>query len=837
MIPVLYKGTETEFETQGLGSLTDAIECKVTEELNSTYELKLVYPVDGIHFDELQLGRIILADPAPRKYAQPFFIYKISKPINGKVTVNAEHISYRLSYIPVAPFSASNCAEALNGLVSHALEACPFTVWTDKDLSTPFALTAPQSFRTCLGGVEGSILDTFRGEYEFDRFAVKLYTNRGSLKETAQIVYGKNLTDLTQDETIENTVTGIVPYWIGGGNAATDGSTTTETVVTLPEYVVESEYTDKYPYNRTIVHDFSSDFQEQPTVDQLRARCKEYMRSKLTGVPQVTLTVSFVSLADSTENQNFANELVYLGDRVPVYFDKLGIATTAEVTSATYDVLVDRYDSLTLGSVASSLSKTITEIGNNADQSVSRSDLSVALAVAQKIIAGGAGGYRVTRFINGHPAETIYGDTDDVNTMVNCMRENMNGIAFSHNGINGPYVTAWTIDGGFNADFINTGTLRAINIEGVNIKGTTIEGGTITGSEIDGINMYGSAITFGEKASKYRVTAQYKEEKDNQSVLSKGVYFNSFDADSVTMFFTDRFNVNSYTNPSSSAIYPMLELAYGYRSSLFSGIGNGVSSAISAYCNSTTTSKARVLLSCSNLPDDSSSSGLVMNGLSIDDEGVQIMLDASWHIAPYSWEFRYADGSLHVVSEKNYQTLKKHEPLTITFPDENAEIHALQTLNLTGKDVTVQGLRPVKCKDNGHEIYFRWNGSSLIAAVDVTDVWSTSDRRLKDLIETINNDYLDAIGSVEIKQFIFTDPIYDKSIKHFGVIAQDVREALQEKNIDPESIAVNNHFDRDGEEFYGIDKEEFLMARVAYDEKRIKDLEERIEALERKINA
>ena len=115
---------------------------------------------------------------------------------------------------------------------------------------------------------------------------------------------------------------------------------------------------------------------------------------------------------------------------------------------------------------------------------------------------------------------------------------------------------------------------------------------------------------------------------------------------------------------------------------------------------------------------------------------------------------------------------------------------------------------------------------------------------MKHNIEKISDDYVDALGSVDIKEFIFTDPIYDQSIKHFGVIAQEVREALKSKGIDPEEIAVNSHFDREGTEYYTIDKNEFLMARIAYDEKLIKkqneiinSLEERLSRLEEIINA
>ena len=478
MIPILYEGSEKEFLTQGIGSLTDATSCKISEEINNTYELEMNYPMTGVHFSDIQVGRIILAQPAPKKETEPFSIYKISKPMNGIVTIYAEHISYRLSFIPVKPFNASTCIEALNGCVDNSLETNPFNVWTDKELNIEFSFNIPQSFRTCLGGVEGSILDIYRGEYEFNRFTVKLYTNRGSLKDTAKIIYGKNLTDLKQDESIENTVTGIVPYWKSTVTQTDDEASTTESVeviVTLSEYVLESEYADKYPYRRTSVVDLSEYFETQPTEDELRTRAEQYMKDNLTGLPTVSLDVSFIDLARSEENKNFASEIVYLGDKVPVYFEKLGISTKAEITSITYDVLADRYDSLTLGTVSSSLSKTISDISKEQETVITQSKLETALILAQKVMAGGTGGYIITKYFDGHPSEMYFGDADNVDAMVNCIRINKNGIAFSNSGISGPYVSAWTIDGKFNADFIQTGEL-----DGGLIKANTIQVGQLS---------------------------------------------------------------------------------------------------------------------------------------------------------------------------------------------------------------------------------------------------------------------------------------------------------------------------------------------------------------------
>ena len=264
------------------------------------------YPVTGLHFSDIILNRLILADHAPNRQSEPFQIYKISKPINGIVTIYAEHISYRLSYVPVSPFTANTCVEALNGLKEHADEPCQFTLYTDKNTIAEYKQIIPHSFRELLGGVDGSILDTYRGEYEFNRFNIRFTQHRGVYKKSASIRYGKNLTDLKQEESIENTVTGIYPYWQGTKtitSTSSDGETVSKTedvVVTLPEKIIYSENKDKYSYHRTIPKDFAYRFQDKPTEAQLRAATQSYVKE--IGVPEVNLTVSFLSLASMEEN-------------------------------------------------------------------------------------------------------------------------------------------------------------------------------------------------------------------------------------------------------------------------------------------------------------------------------------------------------------------------------------------------------------------------------------------------------------------------------------------------------------------------------------------------------
>ena len=214
MVPTLYREEEREFLTNGLGRLSDAISCRVTEERNGIYELEMTYPVTGVHYDKITMGRILFATPSDGKNRQAFRIYKVTKPINGIVIILARHISYQLSFIPVKPdhMAANSAAIALTQLKADALEECPFDFWTDVDTQATYNTTEAASLRSRLGGSAGSILDTFGGEYEWDNWTVKLWKQRGQDKGVT-ILYGKNLTDLKQEESIENVVTGIYPFW------------------------------------------------------------------------------------------------------------------------------------------------------------------------------------------------------------------------------------------------------------------------------------------------------------------------------------------------------------------------------------------------------------------------------------------------------------------------------------------------------------------------------------------------------------------------------------------------------------------------------------------------
>ena len=461
--PILYSSTETDFSNNGLGILGDCISCEVTEEANGIFELAMQYPMGGIHYEDIVDRSIIKSKADQFREPQLFRVYAISKPMSGIVTVLAEHISYDLSGIPVSHFSAQNAPAALSGLKSNAVVDCPFEFWTDKDTSGSFSVPVPSSIRSRLGGVTGSILDVYGGEFEFDNYTVKLHNNRG-MNRGVSIRYGKNLTDIKQEQNCASVATGIYPYWAGN----LDGNTV---LVELPEKIINAKGTYNFVRIRTL--DLSSEFEEQPTVEQLRAKAEKYVEANNIGIPTVSLSVSFAQLEQSEEYKGLKLlERVSLFDTVNVEFTALGVSATAKAVKLIYDALADRVKSITLGSVKSNIADTIVEQQQEIAKAPTKTDLERAKEAATAWLTNGKGYAYFRKDDLGNIVDILFMDTQDTSTAVNVMRVGQSGIGFSHNGVNGPYESAWTIDGRFVADFITAGTLKSIDIEGVTIKGS-----------------------------------------------------------------------------------------------------------------------------------------------------------------------------------------------------------------------------------------------------------------------------------------------------------------------------------------------------------------------------
>ena len=453
MKPILYESTEKEYLTNGIGVLSDVISCKAFEERNGKYEIELIYPITGLHYEKISNNKIIFVIPSEGKRPQPFRVYKISKPISGKVIIYAQHKSYDLNHVPVAPFNASSAADALIGLVNNSLIKNEYSTWTDISGTGSYVQMMPSTFRKQLGGVKGSILDSFGNgaELEFDRDIIKLYQNRGH-DNGVVIRYGKNLTNLKQEESIEAVYTGVLPFYYDE----------TKKILVQGDIQYINNHLE-YPNEKIYVLDTKDKFNDIPTKEAVNAEGHKYVFSNKIGIPKISLDVSFAQLWQTEEYRNIAPlERVGLCDTVHVIFDQLGVNATAKVVKTEFDCLNERYISIKLGTVSTKISEIIEHVAETKTNEIVKSALDIAVKKATDSINGTMSGY-VTKIMDsdGNWSELVISDHKDLSQAKNVWRWTQGGLGFSSNGYSGPYETAITSDGKISADSITTGTLDA----------------------------------------------------------------------------------------------------------------------------------------------------------------------------------------------------------------------------------------------------------------------------------------------------------------------------------------------------------------------------------------
>lgn len=364
MIPILYGANEQNFTSNGLGRLADAISCIVEEERNGIYELTMEYPVGGRHFGQLMLSNIIYCRASQNPKKQAFRIYDVTDAIDGITTVRAQHISYQLTAIPVEPFTADNPSDAVSYLSSQSVVSNPFSFDTDV-VSGSFAVEQPDSVRSLIGGSDTSMLTLWGAEVEWDMYDVHIWASRGQNRGKV-VRYGKNITDITQEQSIEETVTGIYPYYNNEGD-----------YVDLSEKVLLAATSVLYPYPRIMPVDFTASFDGTPSESELRTKAQQFLNDSSIGFPRVSIDVSYVDDSDIATP-------IYLCDTVKVIFEPLGISTLAKVSKLDWNVLLDRYESATIGMEFADVASTVEEIEKStAEKSAKQTEKAIKKSEAQ----------------------------------------------------------------------------------------------------------------------------------------------------------------------------------------------------------------------------------------------------------------------------------------------------------------------------------------------------------------------------------------------------------------------------------------------------------------------
>ena len=382
MRPILYNANETAFETYGLGEI-DATKAQVTRERNGNYTLYIEYPASGPLAGTFKNDMRIKSDAGLRTKNQTFFISRISKDSTGILKIYAKHISHLTETMAIRNNTvvSGTAPAALAIWASNCLGGIRFDVWSDIELSskTSWDIANFKTARDALGGVSGSILDVWGGEYEFDNTTIRLHKQLGR-KSPIVLEYGRNILRAEDDQDIEGAYTSVYPYATytpenqGTGDAT---GSTQQVTVELPEKYVDGPYIGLYNERRVLIVDFSSNFKEKeiPTVDKLRKLAKDYAINNRLGLPKINTKIEYVDLSKTLDYKlTQILEEAELCDIVPVYYPQIGLTSEdAKLTTIVYDVLLEQNDSVEVGvigdgfksSMTSNLSGKIDDLASN----------------------------------------------------------------------------------------------------------------------------------------------------------------------------------------------------------------------------------------------------------------------------------------------------------------------------------------------------------------------------------------------------------------------------------------------------------------------------------------
>ena len=358
MIPVLYEKDKRTFTNNGLGGLPHATSCLVTEERHGDYYLEMQYPTNGLHYDDLGIDRIIYAAPAPAKAPQAFRIERIQVSLDGIATIYAPHVSRQLQKDAVDDINASysNSYYALAKILNESYYTSGFSVDSDYYVSgrNALALELPCTVYEAMLGKEGGVLDIWGGEYEWDNFVIRHSAARG--KDTGlEIRYGSNMAKLDAETDAGNLYNCCLPYWKNEDKTVIGSATRNTDVSGLG-------------YNRCVLLDVTEQLGTDSTPSQSAVTAAG--RSYIYGTTITELTTSIEVTSPPVAMMQFSTNPppernVYLCDTVTVVHPGLNLKQKSKIVKCVFNVLTEKYESITIGTIKKNISDTIAELIKN----------------------------------------------------------------------------------------------------------------------------------------------------------------------------------------------------------------------------------------------------------------------------------------------------------------------------------------------------------------------------------------------------------------------------------------------------------------------------------------
>lgn len=369
MIPILYNYDETTFLSMGLG-LIDCLSCTVTEELNGCFLLNLETHVNSKLLEKLKVDQIIMA--RPRKDADPeaFRISKVQVLFNGIVKIEAQHLSYQLNYIMANAMNKTFRNNTVHAtppawfaeFVAHRVDTSqqvPFTMTSDLEREDHKMSTWDEvlSFKSLMQGREGSLLDLYGGEFGYHMYTVSLNKRRGKDRKY-RVIYGENMQSMTYTDDGAELFTGAVGFY--------KGIDANNQEIIVQGNLVLTENAGNYAFRRVTSIDFSTEYEDAPSVQDLTNKASSYMRTNQFGKPTVNMNVKIALPTAGTEYGSLfsqeSRDSLQIGDTITAVYSPAGIVMPARISRVVYDVLTESNKEVVVGSIKKKASSVLAKL-------------------------------------------------------------------------------------------------------------------------------------------------------------------------------------------------------------------------------------------------------------------------------------------------------------------------------------------------------------------------------------------------------------------------------------------------------------------------------------------
>ncbi len=450
----VYDSNEKLFATNGI-KILHPLKAEVTKIDNGDYYAELKDKIENLEY--YQTGMII-------RIPTPWGVqgFRCDNPVikNNKIECKAWHLSYdSKNYLITDSYAVDkNCNDALDHFNSNTDIVSPFK--TISDITT---ILSTRAVRKSLFEVYEWLVsaDKYSGHWYRDNWTLGIKATIGEDRGVV-IAYNKNLNDIQVSEDWENVCTKILPFTTDGDNSVT----LDDTYISLEEDLYDIPYSKVVEFpNELNEEDYEShEAFIEATKIWLKSKAKTYLEENK--VPKVNYSVS-------SSIKNVSD----VGDIIQVKHPKCKVDILTNVISVVYDAIAKKYIKIEFGNFRKeikNLSQTITaEANKHTDtvvkdtQTLLHNELEQATAKINGILGNSYAIYDGDKIlvVDRLPREEA----------VNVLKISNGGIGFSQSGINGPFSSAWTLDG----------TLDMSNINVINLTASLIKGGVL---KLGGVN-------------------------------------------------------------------------------------------------------------------------------------------------------------------------------------------------------------------------------------------------------------------------------------------------------------------------------------------------------------